>query len=192
MPAHVLLTFPQESPTAEPAPSGPPVFPVSSQDVSLFTSSIFLVKMKTIPRSCSSSLQHSGCRSGQRKQGKTMFLQPETPARGLRAQESALPSSSHCPNLVLSFHHPLSYVLSIKMSLGYSVQLKSAPCINGLTVTPERVLWASLSERHWHRHGGKTGTRSCMDALRYKHRAQGHQTMEIPTNHDGVSALSNA
>ena len=31
-----------------------------------------------------------------------------------------------------------------------------------------------------------------MGALRYKHRTQGHQTMEIPTNHDGVSAFSNA
>lgn len=84
-----------------------------------------------------------------------MFLQPETPARGLRAQESALPSSSPCLNIEVSFHHPISYVLGIKMSLGYSVQLKSAPCMNGLAVTPERVLWASLSERHWHRQGGK-------------------------------------
>ena len=32
-----------------------------------------------------------------------MFSQPETPAWGLRAQESALPSSSHCLNLELSF-----------------------------------------------------------------------------------------
>lgn len=84
-PPRVLLTFPQESPTDKPAPSGPLVFSVSNQDVSLLTSSIFPVKMKTIPHSCSSSLQHSGCRSGQHKQGKAVFLQPKTPAQGLKA-----------------------------------------------------------------------------------------------------------
>lgn len=40
--------------------------------------------------------------------------------------------------------------------------------------------------------GEEVQAQGAMGALRYKHRTQGHQTMEILTNHDGVSALSNA
>lgn len=41
--------------------------------------------------------------------------------------------------------------------------------------------------------GGEEGqAQGTMGALRYKHRTQGNQTTKIPTNHDGVSALSSA